>query len=77
MRIARIGQAMDINERGPIFWTGRLAVRKGLPRLVPLHFELSVETPPSVTFHFNAWVFNFMREKWALVGAKGVLPAGE
>jgi hypothetical protein len=52
--------------------SGGLALREGLPRprLVPLPFELSVDTPAPVTFHFNVWVFNFMREQWALVGAK-------
>ena len=47
-------------------------MRAGLPRprLIPFAFELPSETQPPVTFHFNAWVFDFMREQWARVGAQ-------
>ena len=51
--------------------SGELAIRNGKPRvhLVPLPFELATDTQPPITFYFDAWVFNFMREQWALLSA--------
>lgn len=50
-----------------------LDTRDGLPRplLVSVPFEVELDTPPPVTFQFNAWIFDFIREQWALVGPEG------
>lgn len=50
-----------------------LETRIGLPRpiLVSVPFEVELDTPPPVTFQFNAWIFEFIREQWALVGPEG------
>ena len=50
-----------------------LEKRIGLPCpiLVSVPFEVELDTPPPVTFQFNAWIFEFIREQWALVGSEG------
>lgn len=50
---------------------GALALRNGYlrPMFVPLHFELNNKKGAPVTFNFNSWVFDFMREQWTIIGA--------
>jgi hypothetical protein len=47
-----------------------LIVASGAPRLrlVPLPFTVPADTD-QITFSFNEWVFEFMREEWAAIGA--------
>jgi hypothetical protein len=51
---------------------GNLATRAGSPRtrLVPMAFDVAINQPSSATFNFEGWVFDYMREQWAIVGAK-------
>jgi hypothetical protein len=50
---------------------GSLATRAGSPRtrLVPMAFDVSLNPPSSATFNFEGWVFDYIREQWATVGA--------
>jgi hypothetical protein len=50
---------------------GNLATRSGSPRtrLVPMSFDVAINPPSSATFSFDGWVFNYIREQWAMVGA--------
>ena len=50
---------------------GALALRDGYlrPMFVPLHFELNKQEGNSITFSFNKWVFDFMRDQWRIIGA--------
>jgi hypothetical protein len=51
---------------------GSLATSGGSPRtrLVPMSFDVEVNPPSSATFNFEGWVFDYIREQWAIVGAK-------
>jgi hypothetical protein len=50
-----------------------LETRNGLPRPIRVSVPIEVElgTPPPITFQFNPWIFEFIREQWALVGPEG------
>jgi hypothetical protein len=51
---------------------GNLATRGGSPRtrLVPMAFDVAINPASSATFSFDGWVFDYIREQWAIVGAK-------
>ena len=53
--------------------TGALIVAKGAPRLryANMPFEIPNDMD-AVTFNFNQWVFDFMREEWASNGASSI-----
>lgn len=51
---------------------GNLATRCGSPRtrLVPIAFDVAINPESAATFNFEGWVFDYIREQWAIVGAR-------
>lgn len=50
--------------------SGELHTQEGLvrPLLVPVSFDAPPETPAPVTFRFQNWISEFIRQQWAVIG---------